>query len=255
MIWDTFLFYDEVDMLECRLTELDEVVDRFVLCEGDTTNSGDPKPSYFLEHEERFAPWADRLVRVWATDLPPGGWVCEARKREWIRKGLRGARPGDLVMLSDVDEIPHPENVRACNPDSFVRFESSLYCFAVDWLHPEKWVGTIAGRYGTLGSSMQAIRELRHPQAGYLPSMSGNWHFSWVGGTEANWRKFNSAHDGDGQDQAIRTGLLNGNSFLREGFHVTGVKLTPVTVDETWPRYIYERRCPPEWFREQEVAA
>ena len=30
--------------------------------------------------------------------------------------------------------------------------------------------------------------------------------------------------------------------FLREGFHVDGTKMTPVDVDESWPRWVVEDR-------------
>lgn len=251
MIWDTFLFHDELDMLECRLATLDEVVDRFVLVEGDVTNLGDPKPSHYLENRERFEPWADRIVNVWATGLPASGWDVEYAKRERIAEGLDRARASDLILLSDVDEIPHPEAVRyakAYKPDGFVRFSHRLYCFAVDWLHPSPWIGTIGASYRSVGS-IQAMRELRHPSGGIHPEIQDNWHFTWIGGTERNWSKMNSSHDPEGQRGEISEGLADGNRFLRDGIYIGGVPLQPVEVDETWPRYIHERRCPPEWFR------
>ena len=41
------------------------------------------------------------------------------------------------------------------------------------------------------------------------------------------------------------------------GFPVAGggLPVTPVTVDASWPAFIYERRCPESWFRPREDAA
>jgi hypothetical protein len=36
------------------------------------------------------------------------------------------------------------------------------------------------------------------------------------------------------------------------GLHVDGTKMLPVDVDATWPRWVYERRCPANWFRPRE---
>ena len=47
MIIDTILFYNELDMLEFRLMELDSVVDKFVIVEATKTFSGNKKPLYF----------------------------------------------------------------------------------------------------------------------------------------------------------------------------------------------------------------
>ena len=47
MVYDCFMFFNELELLDLRLHELDAVVDRFVLVEGVRTLSGKPKPLYF----------------------------------------------------------------------------------------------------------------------------------------------------------------------------------------------------------------
>ena len=44
------MFRDELDMLECRLRELEDVVYRHVLVEAPVTHRGDPKPLYYAEN-------------------------------------------------------------------------------------------------------------------------------------------------------------------------------------------------------------
>ena len=47
VIYDTFLFFNEFELLEIRLEELKDIVDRFVLVEAPLTLSGKPKPLFF----------------------------------------------------------------------------------------------------------------------------------------------------------------------------------------------------------------
>ena len=44
MVIDTFLYYNEIELLELRLKVLYDYVDRFVIVEGDHTHKGDPIP-------------------------------------------------------------------------------------------------------------------------------------------------------------------------------------------------------------------
>ena len=54
LVYDCFNFFNEFDLLEIRLNELDGVVDYFVLCESNVTHNGIPKPMYFKENEKTF---------------------------------------------------------------------------------------------------------------------------------------------------------------------------------------------------------
>jgi hypothetical protein len=42
---------------------------------------------------------------------------------------------------------------------------------------------------------------------------------------------------------------LQSDRYLREGMHLDGRVMQPVDVNDEWPAYIVERRCPSEWFR------
>jgi len=46
-IYDCFIFFNELDLLEIRLKTLDKVVDYFVLVEADKTHRGKKKPLYY----------------------------------------------------------------------------------------------------------------------------------------------------------------------------------------------------------------
>ena len=112
-VWDCFTFFNELDILELRLAELDPVVDRFVVAEATRTFSNEPKPLHFADNRQRFSRWLPKITHVIIDDLPAEGdaWDREAFQRNTVARGLGDARPDDVIMISDVDEIPFAENV------------------------------------------------------------------------------------------------------------------------------------------------
>eukprot|EP00048_Salpingoeca_helianthica_P018579 m.242433 g.242433 ORF g.242433 m.242433 type:complete len:345 (+) comp25678_c0_seq1:37-1071(+) len=120
-VWDAFPFGGELDILDARLNELNEVVDRFVIVESAETFSGHRKPLHFALHQDRFEKFKDKIVYVQLPDIPPPedrksveeqmAWRREQQKNG-LFEGLRGAAEHDLVIVSDVDEIPRAAVVR-----------------------------------------------------------------------------------------------------------------------------------------------
>lgn len=258
---DTFPYAGEADMLECRLTELDGVADAFVIVEADVTHGGNtPKPYRFLEHQDRFAPWADRIVYVQATGLPDlaDPWSRELGQREWIWEGLKrlDAGPDDVVFHGDVDEIPSVLAFSAVKPSGMVVLYQRLHPFAVDWVHPRGyWEGTVAARVKDIGrmadmrnARLYAPTVLRDPTDG--PAYG--WHLSWVtdsvAAKEAKIRAF--CHSEIRPTWEARLG-----ECYEAGRHVDGVILEPVEVEEgLWPRWITGGHAPPGWFRPRQRA-
>lgn len=249
MIYDAFPFHNELDMLECRLTELENVKNlKHILVEATVTHQDQPKPLYFAENRDRFAKWADRIIHVVADDLPtfaedPDPWARELAQRTYITKGLVDAAPDDVLMQSDVDEIPRPLVVRNLRPDGFVALQQRGHFWAVDWLYPDPWMGTVACRVGQAGD-MRRMRSLRNlvksiPDAG--------WHLSWLGGRDVALAKVGAFCHPEVRDR-IERGLAE-DTFLRHGWHVDGKRMTPVEVDKSWPRWIVEGHAPASWFR------
>ena len=70
-IVDTFPFAGsptELLLLECRLTELYDTVDAFVIVEAEVDHQDHPKPLNYLDNVDRFAAWKDKIVYVLAND-------------------------------------------------------------------------------------------------------------------------------------------------------------------------------------------
>ena len=260
LIIDTFPFNNEHDLLQCRLEEMAPAVDYFIAVEADVDHQDHPKPYHLSENLSRFDAWSDKLIVIRATGLPthaddPDPWARELAQREYLFEGLqqinkrRELSKDDIVLHGDVDEICRSLHTRNVRPRGrFITFEQRLHCFAVDWLHPDPWGGTVAatlGDFARLGSC--PFQKLRNTRNANEALTDAGWHLSWLGGKEAALKKLGSFCHPEIAERTL-VGLTS-DLYLREGFHVDGRKMTPVDVNEEWPAFIYERRCPSEWFR------
>ena len=113
MVYDCFIFFNEFEQLNIRLHELNPIVDRFVLVESNQTFSGNMKPLYFAENRERWSMFLDKIIHVVVDDMPKlnngNRWELEHHQRKCITRGLNNCAPNDIIVISDVDEIPDPE--------------------------------------------------------------------------------------------------------------------------------------------------
>jgi hypothetical protein len=251
VIWDCFTFDDELDVLECRLTELDAVVDRFVLCESPMAQSdGSPKPMHFADNAGRFRPWLSKIAPL-GVILPPApadSWERERAQRNAIREALN-TRPEDLIMYSDVDEIPSAAAVA----DAFhslvpVVFAQHACYYAVDWVADWPWLGTCAFRPGDLTT----FADMRERRTGWPQVAPGGWHLSWLGGPDAIRAKIaHRAHTDEVQfiTEELDAGLLYEKGLVRRTYKGDQTQLWGADVDDSWPVWVAQRRCPPNWFR------
>lgn len=257
---DAFPFNNELDILEMRLTELYDSVDRFVLVEATRDHQDHKKPLHYDLNSERFAQWADKIEHVIVRDgdMPskeqdPDPWARERAQREFIAAGITDLTGDDIVLQSDVDEIPRALQARNVRPGrAMLVFEQRLHCFAVDWRHPDWWYGTVAATINTLsrmprGRAFTRQRDARVRAECPDHLRDAGWHLSWLGGKEAALAKLGSfCHP----EIAERTeSLLAEDMFLREGYHVDGQKQAPVEVDDSWPKWIIDGHAPDVWFR------
>lgn len=184
-IFDCFKFFNELELLELRLMELGSVVDYFVIVEASKTHTGIPKPFIFEENKNRFAPFLSKIIHVKVSDMPHYSkqdiWTAENFQRNQIMKGLANhAFPGDKIIVSDVDEIPHPDLIRSnLNNPNWVTFRQKLYYYYVNCEQNCIWDGPIMANYGTFDSPQQLRNAARR---GVNAQEPGGWHYSYMGG-------------------------------------------------------------------------
>lgn len=118
-VYDCMLYNGEADVLAIRLHELDQLVDQFVIVEATRTFSGLQKAVAFDKTDPRIARFLPRIRHIVVDDMPIGqnAWTCETFQRNAVVRGLTDARPDDLILLSDADEIPRASVVRSMRED------------------------------------------------------------------------------------------------------------------------------------------
>jgi beta-1,4-mannosyl-glycoprotein beta-1,4-N-acetylglucosaminyltransferase len=141
-IYDTFLFDGELDLLEHRLRETYVLVDKFVLVEAAETFRGQPKPLRFAANRARFAWAGDKLLAIAMDRLGTASstpWERQRTQRNAILLGLRDARPDDIVLILDADEIASRallERLRRDGLDKPSRLSMTRHYEYVDQLAP-----------------------------------------------------------------------------------------------------------------------
>jgi hypothetical protein len=221
MIYDCFPFFNELELLELRMNELDGLVDKFVLVEATKTFQGSPKPLHFAENRERFSAFEDKIIHVVVDDMPEGDgprdhWVRDRFQRNAIGRGLVNCKPQDIIMVSDLDEIPNVQTVeRFCaamtyRDDFFSNALHTLFNNRVTrfifhrktlrhplrrhypfvwkleqypcWYFLNRRIREMKWWYGTKimhFRDFSIAEEMRH--SGYKIIKNGGWHFSFMG--------------------------------------------------------------------------
>jgi Glycosyltransferase family 17 len=190
-VYDCFLYNGEIDALEIRLQELADVIHRFVVVESDATFSGLPKAPSFNPLDPRIAPFAARVRYVVVKDMPctDDPWQRETWQRNAILRGIPDATAHDLILLSDVDEIPRATTVQQMVTDDANRIfglQLAFYYFFVDYRNVAGPESAITWTVAATRAEFEKVspHDLRHDvrhrriPARILPG--AGWHFSYL---------------------------------------------------------------------------
>jgi beta-1,4-mannosyl-glycoprotein beta-1,4-N-acetylglucosaminyltransferase len=209
-IFDCFCFFNELDLLEIRLNELNDVVDVFVLVEAVWTHQKKEKPLYYEINKERFSRFHSKIRHVIVNETPgffynfriPNSWDFERFQKDQIKTGLFDCAPDDIIMISDVDEIPHPGKIDMNrNLGRTGVFQQRMYYYYLNCLEVEPsdhslnkwWYGTVMApyRHFKTGNKLRVLREIHKFRDNHIIEDAG-WHFSFLGGTEKIIQKLES---------------------------------------------------------------
>lgn len=195
MVYDTFIFLNEFEILDIRFRELENVVDTFVIVEAGETHSGKPKPFFFEEKAQWFARWLHKVIHVKVDKIPPGypdkpiAYAREHSHRDCTIHGLKAVQADDYVMVGDVDEIPSAEGVLQAklltDHQGSVWFNQPLYYYYLNNFMSPVWNGTrmVKGNFFHDPQNTATMCKSVWTRPGCELKNAG-WHFSWMGSAE-----------------------------------------------------------------------
>ena len=206
------MYFDEEIVLDLRLNTLDKYVDYFVIVESTFTHRGDKRNLKF-DHK-KFEKFKDKIIYLTFDEEPDGieavyendneaeksrKYILNAAKREngqrdYILNGLQNASSEDLILISDVDEIPNLEEINLDNlKEKILMFQQDMFYYKFDLKLPNMvWSGTKGCRKKDL-LSPQWLRNIKDKKYSLFRLdiifskikynsikfiKNGGWHFS-----------------------------------------------------------------------------
>lgn len=254
-IYDCFLFDHELDMLNLRLHEMNDYVDRFVLIESTKTHSGNKKNLNFQDNREHFKKFLHKIEHV-VVDLPDEmlyephpkpenenlqlNFFRENYHRNHIKTIIERISPddNDIILISDLDEIWDDDILRRLkyNEIEFDTFKTILqrwqyWNFKWDF-DGMTWPGPAFCRWSYLKTvTPQSIRKQRYDKSTHLPDVNG-WHLSWFGDAKFNHHKLrNFPHQ-----ELSKTTKEDFEKMIEEGYIFDGYKMVQLDWNY-YPRY------------------
>jgi beta-1,4-mannosyl-glycoprotein beta-1,4-N-acetylglucosaminyltransferase len=160
------MYFDEEVVADVRLNTLNEFVDYFVIVESKFTHNGDRRELKF--NHKKFEQFRDKIIYLVYDQQPEeikiinnkdsddeksGKYIFNAGKREngqrnYIEKGLAEAKENDIILISDVDEIPNLLNINFNKiNENIILFKQNMFYYKFNLHLPDLiWIGTKACR-------------------------------------------------------------------------------------------------------------
>lgn len=285
-VFDTFMFFNELDLLEIRLNILDPYIDFFVISESTQTFSGKSKILYYKENKARFAKFHHKIIHQVVDDTPddfsdftpkhnyytnwnqsyPHKSNCiplkklsvdfqrEVYQRDSVINPLLGlASDDDVIIMSDLDEIPHPNKLNYAfsnlNNESMIHFKQKWFMYYLNNYCEKDWFGSHICLMGYLKKHsvdlLQYHKEDSNMQSGGLVINDGGWHFSFLGGEEAVREKLDAYSYQGGRTarflalwDKIFKGRIKRKIENNEDIFLTNRVFKKVFIDNSFPDYI-----------------
>lgn len=269
MIYDCIPFFNELDILRLRMQILSPYVDKFVLEEATVTFSGEPKEMIFAKNREMFREFEDKIIYIAVENSPVSGVTTHERdkfQKNQLIRGLQSCGPDDIVIFSDVDEIPKPETLQKIlkefDPDKIYHLAQRMfYCFLnmeeisgnllsitgeFPGITQKQWLGTKICSFGNLPE--KGIVYLREVAPGDLRSVrvaDGGWHFGYMGGDRDVAKRIGVKVQAAAHQEYNKSRYLNeavDRLLCGEDIFGRSARFVRVPIDESYPAYLREHQ-------------
>lgn len=268
MVYDCIPFFNELDILNLRLHILNPLVDKFIIEESTVTFSGAPKELCFEKNKKLFEEFLPKIEYIVVDNSPVEATTHERDKfqKNALERGLVNADERDVIILSDVDEIPNPEVLKEIiehfNSDKIYHLAQRMfYCYlnmeemsgnllSITGEFPgvsrKMWLGTkVFSKKSIPEDGIIQLREASVTSPAAVRVADGGWHFGYMGSSkesDVSKRVGDKVVAAAHQEYNNQDTLAEARDRLLLGQDMFGraARFERVEIDESYPKYLLE---------------
>ena len=255
------MYFDEDLVLDIRLNTLYNKVDKFIIAEATKNHAGQDKKLNFKI--ENFLKFKDKIHYLIIDDLPINvtspkkGWhenhMRDQFQRNALERGYKEFNDEDLIMISDIDEIPNPEKIKEFDiQNKYACFLQKNYQSKINLLNMTEndWAGTKICKKKFL-KSPQWLRNLKIKKKSFWNFFNnklqlinnGGWHFSFLKDPDSIRKKiFSYSHQEYNTEEFTNISLIKNKISKGEDLFSRNIKYKKVNIDESFPNYIIKNK-------------
>jgi beta-1,4-mannosyl-glycoprotein beta-1,4-N-acetylglucosaminyltransferase len=238
-IYDCFMYFDEDLLLDLRLNSLNKFVKKFVITEATYSHNGNKKELKF--DISKFSKFKEKITYIVIDEKPKNilelvdddskekrgeklilnGMARDYFQRENLTKGLVDTVDDDLILISDLDEIPNLEHLDFSNiKNNILIFEQKIFYYKLNLIYNDfVWHGTKATKKKNFLSPqwLRNIKGKNYPKwrldtffskkkySNLIFLKNGGWHFTCLKTPEQLEKKLlNFAHHYEFEESGLK---------------------------------------------------
>ena len=213
-VYDCFMYFDEDLLLDLRLNVLNNYVSKFIISEATYTHNGNKKKLKF--DINNFKKFKDKIKYVIVDEQPPkilkindndsfekkgeklilNGYARDNYQRNRLTDGIREALDNDIIIISDLDEIPNLKDINFNEINNkIIQFKQKMFYYKLNLHYPNfYWFGSKACKKKNL-ISPQWLRNIKSKKYSKFRIdlifnkkkyndifyvLDGGWHFTCI---------------------------------------------------------------------------
>ena len=251
-IYDCFLYNNENLVLEIRLNTLSQYVDKFVIVESKFDHQGKKKNLNFKI--ENFQSFKDKIIYLIVERFPDNisNWQRENYQRNFIFNGLKNAEDEDLIIISDIDEIPDLSKIGSIKQYKFSVFEQKMFYYKINLQNKTSpfWYGSRMCKKKYLKSPQwlrnQKVKDYpfwKFYKIKWNVIKNGGWHFSFLMSIEQIKLKLNSyAHAEYNNSMFNSYEKINHAIKNKVDLFNRDISFNVIPFDGSFPEYIFKNK-------------
>ena len=258
-IFDCFQYFNEDHIADLRFNILNKFVDFFIIVESTVNHQGETRKLHF--DINKYKKFKSKIIYIEVNDTPEnikkphkgGESLVEQHQRNSIWKGLKKCHDDDLVILSDVDEIPNLNKLNIFDKSKYGVFSQKMFMYKLNLLNlnENKWHGSkiCLKKKNKKTQMLKKLKIKKYPfwridKPKNLQIIdNGGWHFAYLQSPENISKKIKSFAHGEfntkefSDETEIKKKIKNNEDIFGRGNRIKKIQ-----IDESYPDYILNNK-------------